>query len=67
MVKATIKWLDKSGYIWLNELQLSQGVHKATLTPASLKIVKQVPNSIDPALKVLDLDNSPRKQSNFQN
>lgn len=52
MTKATIKWLDKAGYIWLTEPQAYGGVYKATLTPKGLEVLKQVPNSIEPTSSI---------------
>ena len=52
MTKATIKWLDKAGYIWLTSPQSYGGSYKATLTPKGLEILKQTPNSIEPTSSI---------------
>lgn len=48
MTKATIKWLDRAGYIWLKDPEYYGGHYSATLTPKGLEVLKATPNSIEP-------------------
>jgi hypothetical protein len=48
MTKATIKWLDRAGYIWLKDPDHYGGGYKATLTPKGLEVLKATPDSIEP-------------------
>ena len=52
MTKATIKWLDRAGYIWLKEPEYYGGNYSATLTPKGLEVLKATPDSIEPTSSI---------------
>jgi len=47
ITEATIKWLDRAGYIWLKAPEYYGGEYSATLTPKGLEIMKATPDSIE--------------------
>jgi hypothetical protein len=48
MTEATVKWLERAGYIWLNNPLGAEGSFTASLTPKTLKILKETPDAIEP-------------------
>lgn len=47
MVKATLIWLDKAGYIWLKPPKGYGGTYSAVLSPKGLETLKMVPDSLE--------------------
>ena len=52
VTEATLKWLERAGYIWLNNQLGAQGTCTATLTPKSLKVLKETPDFLEPTKSI---------------
>ena len=67
MTIATLKWLDKAGYIWLQEPQYYGGEYTAILSPKGLEALKSIPDSIGKTLGEKIIDFSKEKFSDGMN
>ncbi len=52
MVEATLIWLDKAGYIWLEKPECYGGEYSAILSHKGLETLKMVPDSVEPTKTV---------------
>ncbi|RMG76268.1 MAG: hypothetical protein D6707_12490 [Bacteroidetes bacterium] len=54
IVAATLTWLDKAGYIWLNEPECYGASYSATLSHKGLETLKLIPDSIEQKITIGD-------------